>query len=179
MLSLQHAKAKERGLIMATRTAPEVNGTPTFIRVGMSFIDATGDKTSVSTVIDSAATDAEIEALVAAMQTPSNASIYEVRVESIYTSIASSANADEDSVHESIYANTVFLAKNGSQSENLFLPAPEDDTFVDGNTDTPAWDNAQLSAIRSAWVTLLGAGWGVASMRFTERKEINKRVFPK
>jgi hypothetical protein len=157
-----------------TRTAPTVNGTPTFKRVSVSYMDVSGDKRSVSYPIGNADTDAEVEALVAALQAGSQATIYRVSVEDVYNSVEDSGNAEAGS-RDSVYDNVAVLAKSSANvSRNFFLPAP-DPSIMLGDQDQVDPGSTELGAIFTAYLAV-SATFSILSARYTERREINQKI---
>lgn len=158
-----------------TRTAPTVNGTPTYITVSLRWIDASGDKRSDSLQAPTAATSAQIEAWATAQQAGSNASLYAVVKEDHYNSVPDKSNA-LDEPKDSVFDNMVYLAKTTANlSRRGFLPAPIAAVFATG-TDQPNPASTELAAIFTAFLALVGAGYTVQSVRYTERREINEAV---
>ena len=157
------------------RTAPAVNGTPTFKTVSLKWIDASGDKRSDSLQIPTAATNAQVEAWAASEQAGSNASLYAVISEDHYNSAPDKSNALDES-KDSVYDNLVYLAKTSANlSKRGFLPAPIAAMFTPG-TDTIDPTSTVLADIFTAFLALAGAGYSIVSARYTERREINEAV---
>lgn len=157
------------------RTAPAVNGTPTYKKVALRYIDASGDPRSDSLQVPAAATNLQIEAFAAAIAATSNASMYQIEVGEVYNSTADKSNA-VDAVKDSVYDNLVILAKTAlNDSLRSFVPAPEAGLFVPG-TDTIDPGNAALATYFTAFLALIGAGYSIVSARYTERREINEAV---
>lgn len=158
-----------------TRTAPTVNDTPTFVEVQIALMDYTGDKRSDTYLVDAAASAAEIEALVAAIQAVSNATIYRVEVKDIYNSVEDSSNALEE-VWENAGDNLVLQAKNTQkQSLRLFVPALINTVMIDGTTDIDP-TNGLLTTLIAAYVAVLPTGFSIVGARFTERRQVNAQV---
>jgi len=129
-------KATTKDKHMVTRTASTVDGTGEFREVSLRWIDAVGDIRSDATIIDAGATDVQIEAVAAAMQAASNASLYAIRVTDVYEGAKSKGNADS-AVRESLQDNIVFHAKDsGRVDRRSFVPAPLAAVFV-ADTETP------------------------------------------
>lgn len=158
------------------RSAPTVNGTPTYRRVSFSWIDATGDvRTDSIDVTDAAVTDVEIEALAVALAAISNADLYKVEVSMIYGAIQDKSNAT-NAPRASIYQNLATLAKTPTNlSKRGFVPAPVDAIFVTG-TDQIDPISVPLGNYFTALLAVFGGGWNIASARYTERREINNAV---
>jgi len=160
-----------------TRTAPTVDGTNTHVKVQLRWIDWTGDKRSDTYIFTVAlATDANVEALAAAMQAASNSSLYEINVSAAYSSVEDSGNALED-VWENVSDNLVLQAKQplGGQSARNFTPSPINAMFLE-NTDDIDPTNAVLIALIAAWDTLLAADYEIVGARFTSRRQINQQI---
>lgn len=158
-----------------TRTAPTVDGTPDFKRISLSLVDAQGDIRSVSLVVDAATTVATIEALVAALQAVTNASIYEVTVTDVYSGARNTSNAS-DAVVNSVYSNIVYHIKaSPTSSQRGYVPAPIDAVFIAG-TDTPDINNADLGTWFAAVLAAAGGAYTGQSVRYTERREVNDAI---
>lgn len=158
-----------------TRTAPTVDATPDYQLVSIRYIDANGDKRSDSSIIDTGATDAEVEDLIAKMQLGTNASIYEVRLTGVFKGAISSANAD-DAVRVSADDNIVYHAKDSVQNDRrAFVPAPIAALFVAG-TEVPDAAVTILDDIIAAWDVVWAGTYAGLSLRFTERREINEKI---
>lgn len=161
-----------------TRTAPAVNGTPSFSRVSVTLIDASGDIRTVSWQMGPGVTNAQIEAAVDNIQDYSNASMYKVEVSAVYNSAPQQTSALAE-VYPSVYDNVVLLYKDAlNNSENVFIPAPTTELQPSGS-DTP--DTTVLAGIRASFAATMNgtgsAGWTPISARFTERREKNQRIF--
>lgn len=159
---------------MATRTAPTVDGSPTFKVVSITYYDYTGEQRSDSYQVDAAATEAQIEALVAALQAATNGTIWRVRVQDVYNSVGDSSNADE-AVWEEITSNLVILAKNAANdSYDWYIPAPTNDMFIEG-TEQIDPSSTLLAAVMTALLALK-SGFSVVSARFTSRRDVGTKV---
>jgi hypothetical protein len=163
-----------KGKAMATRTAPTVNGTPTFKRVSVTVYDYTGEQRTDSYQLDAAATNVQIEAFVAALQAVTNGSIWRVIVGEVYNSVGDPSNADEE-VWEEQSANLVLLAKNSTnQSQDWYVPAPVNAMFLEGTENIdPA--NANLGTLMTA-ILVLRSGFSFVSARFTSRRDIGTKI---
>lgn len=161
---------------MATRTAPTVGAlTVSENLIGLSLMDASGDKfsESIKTVGGALADMAEVEAVAAAYQAASQASLFEVRMTQVWTGSANPTNADvgqRNSIADGInmaYRDTdVFNAVFGGR-----LIAPVAATMV-GNSDDPVYPLVvPLSTLVAAYITLLGVGYSLESLQYTERRE--------
>lgn len=158
-----------------TRTAPTVDGNATFKEVSLTFFDHTGEQRTDSYVVDSGATDIQIEAFAAAMQAMSNGTLWRVIVKDVYNSVGDSSNAVED-VWEDIDTNIVILAKQPAvkQGDNLFMPAPVNDAFIEGTEEiNPAY--VPLGDAMTAWLAMK-SGYSVVSGRFTQRRDVGTKI---
>lgn len=165
------------------RTAPTVSGTPVLKQVSLRWIDVSGDKRADSYTFFPAATDAQIEAFAAAMGAGSNANLYEVVVQDAYSDLPD-ANDATNATKESLFDNIVILAKNAlKQTDDLFIPAPIAAMLIDngaGDSDEIDPTSVALNDIITAFMALRNVGaaatYEVVSGRYTERKEVNKKV---
>lgn len=161
---------------MATRTVPTIAAANiTYQRFSITSKDAGGEQRSVSLIVPATVTDAQLEAVVAAHQVITNASIFRATLSSVWDSSFVEANADTEPF-VSVYDNLVLLVKNIAQqnAQDAFVPAVkgilvlDGDTVDTGDTDYQAW--------RDAVVAALGAGWTAQTVRFTERRDKNDSV---
>jgi hypothetical protein len=158
-----------------TRTAPTVDGTPVYLQVTLHWIDYNGDKRADSLNLPTATTSAEIEAIAAAAQALSNASLYDISVNNKYDSNEDSSNADED-VYNSVKDSLVIQTKEPTgQSLRGFIPSITQNVFVE-NTKEIDPTNADLATYLAALVAALPAGYEVIGARFTQRKQVNQQV---
>lgn len=159
---------------MATRTAPTVDGTLTSKAVSISMIDASGDERSVRLVVPSSATNTQIEALVAALQAASNASVYRVKVESLYVGAKLASNAT-NAAYTSVYDNIVLLLKESALvTQQAYVPAPKVAIIPSG--DVVDISNALYTAWRDAALAAVSGSYAAQSVRFTERREKNDSI---
>lgn len=158
------------------RLVPVIDlGTPQRWEVSMRYIDATGDLRADSHIFDAAPTDANIDALVAALGIQSNASLYECKITRVFAAVPDSSDAIS-APKESASQNLVFLAKNpAGDTRNIYLPAPIASSFI-LTTDEIDPASTGIINILAAWVNLLPVGFAVTSARFSGRREKNKAV---
>jgi hypothetical protein len=158
-----------------TRTAPDVTGAATRKLVSFRWIDNSGDIRGDSIYFDIAATQAQIEAVLAALVAGSNASLFEVHVASVWVGTAAPANALNAGRSPSLYDNIVLHFKDDTTlaSQRLFIPAPIE-AYMVATTDTP--DVTDLSTLVTAAETALAGAYDVKSARYSERREINTKV---
>lgn len=161
-----------------TRTAGQVDGTPNAVRVSLHWIDSSGEKRSDSAYLDETATNAEIEAYVAAAQALSNASLYKVQVSYVYEGAMNISNAAQ-AIFEDVEQNLVWQAKLPASAFSLrtFIPSPvQAVTMVNGNTEEPDPTTTEMLAYQSALITALPSGYTLVGVRFTQRRDINNQV---
>jgi len=156
-----------------TRTAPTVGGTPSYYLVSFTFLDESGDTRSVTMRAPATVTDAQIETTAAALQAASNASIWKVSKSAEYEGALSASNALEDA-YPSVYDNISIGFRNTSNGaqQTGYIPAPLTD-IVDA--DSPVVSDALFTAVRAAFLAVVGSGYAARFARFTERREINAR----
>jgi len=157
-----------------TRTAPTVDGSPTFQTVSVTVYDYTGEQRTDSYQIEADATSAEIEAFVAGLQACSNATIWKVKVGQVYNSVGDPSNADEV-VWEEASSNIVLLEKDDTNnSQDWYVPAPLNDLFLEG-TENIDPSNVTLGALMTA-ILALKDGFSFVSARFTSRRDIGTKI---
>lgn len=161
---------------MATRTAPTVNGTPARYRVSIGSVDASGDVRTVS--IDVLAADytaAKVEALVAAEQDASQASIWNVEVSAVYAGDQDASNADT-AQRNSVFDNVAIRAK--AASTNLaydgYILAPATAVML-ADSDQVDPGSTELAAVFAAYLALKPT-YTIRSARYNERVERNQAV---
>lgn len=159
---------------MATRTAPTVDGSPTFKKVSVTLYDYTGEQRTDSYQLDAAATDVQIEAFIAGLQAISNGTIWRASVGDVYNSVGDPSNADEE-VWEEGSSNLVLLAKNATNaSQDWYVPAPSNDLFLEG-TENIDPTNVDLGTLMTA-ILALRSGFSFVSARFTSRRDIGTKI---
>jgi len=158
-----------------TRNAPTVNGTETYLEVSIGLIDTDGTKRSLAFKAETGTTNAEIEAVVAALQEITNASIYRVTVAENYEASPLSTLAD-NAVVQSVFSNVVILFKDlpAQNSQEAYVPAPIDALFTPGTKNVDL-ANTNYEAYRDAVDVILGASFNPISVRYTERRQMNQR----
>lgn len=156
-----------------TRTAPTVNGTPTFKKVSVTLYDYTGDQRTVSNVVDADTTDADVEAYIAQLQSMTNATIWRVEFTDVYGNLGDKGNAVEE-VWENINDNQVTLMKAaaGLEAQDWYIPSPINAMYNEG-TETIDPDNA-LYAAYLVILTAFRAGSQAVSTRMTHRRQKGK-----
>ena len=159
---------------MATRTAPTIDGSPTFKVVSVTIYDYTGEQRTDSYQLDAAATNVQIEAFIAALQVTTNGTIWRVQAKDVYNSVGDPSNADEE-VWEEGSSNIVLLAKNAANaSQDWYIPAPDNDLFLEGTENIdPA--NTDLAAVMTA-ILAMRSGYSFVSARFTSRRDIGTKI---
>lgn len=159
-----------------TRTAPAVDRTaPTLLELRIRSIDHTGDIRSDLYLIDSDSTDAEIEAIVAAHQATTNASVYRVDLQFGFNSVEDSSNSD-DNVYEDVSSNVVVQMKTAQkESFNWFIPAPDASLLFIAGTEEINPASAELAALLTALLPVRN-GYDVTGARFSQRSVKNSQV---
>lgn len=157
-----------------TRTAPTVDGSPTWVNVSVSLIDHTGDVRTDTYQLDADSSDAEIEAFIAGIQLLSNTSIYRVTVGEVYNSTKDKTQALEV-VWENVHDNVVVLEKTAvNVAQDFFVPAPIEAMFVAGTENiNPAYADFVTFL---ATITPMRAAYSAISARFTHRKAIGTKI---
>lgn len=157
-----------------TRTAPTVNGTPTWLTLSITMYDYTGQQRTDSYQIDADATDAEIEAIVVAQQALMNGTIWRVTVGQVYNSVGDSSNALEE-VWEDRKDNVVFLAKDSMNNGfDWFVPSPVNAMFTEGTENIDPTYGATGTLL--AAILAVKTGFSIVSGRFTHRRSIGSKV---
>lgn len=167
-----------------TRTAPPVNGSPTIIRTTIRLVDFAGDRRSLA--LDNlaafgVATDADIEAFVAAVQAATNASVYAVEVSQVYNSTFQASNALSAVYQSADDAIVVNLSDATKRYQALTLRSPLASLFTPAGSEDP---DSSVAALANAVVaaldivnggSLAGTGTYTAkTVRFSEHSEINE-----
>lgn len=173
MLALVPRKQSIKGKINMPNNAGTVDATPTKRQVSLSFIDVNGQLRTDTYLIPTATTDAELNALAAAIGAKTNASLYAIGYTNWFqTGVPSKANAT-DAVDDSVKDNIVLLFGDiAGNSQDWFLPAPIEATLVTGTVNP---DPTELADIVTAVDALSGA-MQVKSYRYTERRMKNRSV---
>lgn len=157
-----------------TRTAPTVDGSPSYINASFVWYDYTGDQRTDTYQFDGDSTNAEIEALAAALQAASNATLWRIKKSDTYNSVGDPSNALEE-VWENAKDNIVLLAKNAANnSQDFYIPSPINDMFIEGTESIDPTDTT-LNAVLTA-IAPMQAGYGFVSARFTHRRQIGTAV---
>lgn len=155
-----------------------VSATPTFVRVGFSFIDANGELDSVSWITTVArATDGAINDLATAIGDASNASLYEIRKEVVQAANNPSSDNATDATRVSVHDHIITLFRNPTtrQTQDGVIPSPIEGLFVPETNDVDVTNVAYL-AVEDGVEALLDPAYGVVSVRFNETRKINKKT---
>lgn len=157
-----------------TRTAPATTGTASYQLASFSLVDVSGDQRSVSVQGLPSTTLAQWEALATALQAATQASLFAVNIQTVFEGDKDTGNAVSGS-RDSVYDNVTTLLKNTARvSRDVFIPAPAPEImFLSNDEVDPA--STELIAFFNA-VVAVSSGFTIRSARFTERREINKRV---
>lgn len=153
-----------------TRTAPAIDGSPTFTSLSLRWIDASGDLRTTSLRLPPDATVPEIEAVVANAQAISNASVYQVNVVDVYTSTPDDLSALNEA-HESLFDNIALNCKDvlADSQQTAYIPAPLTSVTRDGDVvDTV---NVAYQTWRDSIIAALGGNYAAVTVRYTERRK--------
>lgn len=167
-----------------TRTSTDVTAAAIAKRVSVGYVDASGDVWSESYIVPVAATNAQVEALVDALQAASNASIWSTEIASIYDGDKDPQNAlIEQDKSVSVFDRLAQTYKNSNPmfaNKRVAIPAPIQALFVSDGTTTTLDDidptSAELAAVITAALAMFGAGWSAAWARYTEHVETNNKT---
>jgi hypothetical protein len=152
-----------------TRTAGTVDGTANKFTATLHLIDASGDASAVSIVSATALSNVDIEALAAAYQACTQASIWKISVSSEYAGAKETNNAESNarsSVKDGI--NMLFRASDGFSAETIRVVAPDPST-MSGDDDIPLPGASPLTGLTTAGNTITGGTF--ESAQYTERRE--------
>lgn len=157
-----------------TRTAPAINGTPQYQLASFGFVDVSGDVRSVTVQGPAAATNAQWEAIAQAFEDASQASLWRADVQFVYEGDKDPGSGVAGS-RDSVFDNVTTLLKNTARvSRDVFVPAPAPE-IMNGDLDEIDPASTELAALYTALLAV-STGFTVRSARYTERKEINKRI---
>lgn len=179
---------------MATRTAPDATGAATTRLMTFKWMDVSGDTWTEAVYIPSDATAAEIEALADAAQAGSNASLYEIDVQSVWGGIetAEQENADNESKSASVFDRLTVTAKHKTnpdiKDKRFSIPAPKFPLFINNFADTdPAPPtivsdsilptSTEFAAFGTTFLALLNAtNYNLVWARYHDKGDLNERV---
>lgn len=159
-----------------TRTAGTVDGAGQYTKVSISFLAAGETKPrSESYLVSASASDAEIEAFVAAVQALTTASICRVGVEKVYTGAALLANATttgRTSFEDKVVISALNIAVNNRRYVNI--PAP-DVALVPLDSEIPITGLTAFGTLITAYDDIK-ANYDADRVFFSERQETNTPV---
>ncbi len=162
-------------VLLAARVLPTIDGSPTYTEISLRYIDYVGDQHAVVSIIDGKATDAQLEFLVIQTVARSQASLHTLRITQVYAGEKSKDNAFTPPF-SSVQDMIVYHAKDANhKSRRAYLPAPARPNFLPAS-DTPGSEPAQMGNWLNAWSTVWAGTFEGVSMRFTQRREINKKI---
>lgn len=156
-----------------TRTAPTVSGTPVSKIISYTAIDAYGDVRSKSLVVAGTVTPAQIEALVAAIAADTCASVFEVKVQEVYSGQRSKTNATLDG-RDSADDNMFITLREPSLrlTRRVYVPAPVTELFVAG-TEQIDLASTNFTDLTDAITPMLGT-FLFSTVKFVEHQEDNE-----
>jgi len=156
--------------------AGAVDATPTRKILHLQFIDSEGKPRTDSYDVPNDVTDAEMNALTLALGATTNASLWNVGYTNWFsTGVPLKADAD-DLTNDSVYDNIVFLLKNATNdSFDFFIPANLETVTMIAGTENPDPTTTEMLALIAAIEAIWG-GYSAFSVRFSERKNVNRAV---
>jgi len=156
--------------------AGTVDGTPTRKILHLQYIDSEGKPRTDSYDVPNDVTDAELNALSAAIGDVTNASLWNIGYTNWFaTGIAQKSDAD-DLTNDSVADNVVILMKNATNlSFDFFVPANLETTTMVAGTENPDPTTTEMLALVAAIQAIWG-GYSPSSYRFTERRQKNRAV---
>lgn len=157
------------------RKVPDIDGDPTYIDVTFKWIDAVGDTRSDVLRVDSKATHVQIEEAVARILSPSYALLWEVRVAYVYGAQKLKGNAGIGAGHQVQKAFVYHVKNTQHESRHSYMPAPRFNFFVEA-TEIPLVTHSQLVAWMAAVDVLVGPAFSPVSLRFTQRRDMGKKI---
>lgn len=135
--------------------AGAVDATPTRKIYHLSYIDSEGKLRTDSYDVPSGVTDAELNALTAAVGAVTNASLYAIGVTNWFaTGVAQKSDAD-DLTNDSVKDNLVILMKNAvNDSFDFFVPANLETVTMVAGTENPDPATTEMAALFAALETI-------------------------
>lgn len=159
-------------------SAPDATLASTYVRVSFRYIDANATKDSFSIITSLArATGAAIEAAKDALAAATNANIYEVTREEVWSAANASPLLAIEAPRESAkdVIETLMKQPSSQKTQYVYIPAPLDDLFVP-DTNIPDVDDPLYDAVDLAFDLLLPADYVPISVRFAEHKNTGEKV---
>lgn len=159
-----------------TRTAPAATSTVTYKIISFVMVDVDDNQTTVSFYTDDTATPTEVEAVAAALQAISNASLFEIHFADVWAGTKLATNAVSDD-YASI-ADAIRLSYKGGLGGYLrnYVPSPLGDLVLPGNiVDT---SDAAYIAWRDATTAVVPAGFTLLNVAFVQNVQRNKGTTP-
>jgi len=154
----------------AVRTAPAFTAAVTYRQITFQVIDASGDKDSVGFLVPVAATAATIEAIAAAYQEATQASVYGIIDSQFREGDADPDNADTDQRNSNADGiNLLFkdLSTRMIAPVRVLAPVP---ATLQGNQDIPLLSSDELTNLIVA-VLAVKPTFDFTRAQFTERRE--------
>jgi len=158
-------------MAVGTRTAPDFALAASGRKVTLHFFDVSEDYYSqVILNLPTAATDAQVEAIAAAFQAASQASLWKITDNFVYAGVAKESNAG-NGLRSSSGDGINMLYKNGIAGMTLRIPAPLEATMI-GDSDNVDTTSTELLAVNTA-VEAAVTGFVAESALFTGRRDRN------
>lgn len=154
--------------------AGTVDATPTRKIIHLQYIDSEGKLRTDSYDAPNDVTDAELNALTAAMGNVTNASLWNIGYTNWFaTGVPQKSDAD-DLTNDSVKDNVVILFKNSSNlAFDFYIPANLETTTMIAGTENPNVESTEMVALVDAIQAIWG-GYAPVSARFTERRQTNR-----
>lgn len=155
-------------------TSGTVDATATRRIVHFQYVDSNGKPRTDSYDIPIAATDAEINALKAALGPTVNANLWNVGYTNWFATGVGLASEANDLADNSVSDNVVILMKNAANlSFDFFLPSPLESVTLEDGTENVDPSTTEMVAVLAA-LTALWGGYVPYSYRMSERKKKNR-----
>jgi len=160
---------------MATATVPDITTANPAYDISFRLVDSRGDQRTVTYRTPPLAAPpptSDIAAVGTALQSATNASLYEISISTRWLGARDADQADSD-VFESVYDNIAINYKDATErtQQTGYIPAPLGSLVGDG--DVVDTSQSAYTTYRDAVDTLLGGDYEPVTVRFTERREKN------
>jgi len=156
--------------------AGAVDATPTRKVYHLQFVDSEGKPRTDSYDAPNDVSDAELNALSAAMGAVTNASMWNIGYTNWYNTGQPQKSDADDLTNDSVFDNIVILFKNAAgDSFDFYVPANLETVTMVAGTESPDPTTTEMQALIDA-VEAIHGGYTAFSIRFTERKNVNRSV---
>jgi hypothetical protein len=169
------AKTSQRIKVMPNN-AGAVDATPTRKVLHLQYIDSDGKSRTDSYDVPMDVTDAELNALSAALGATTNASLWNIGYTNWFATGSASIDDADDLTNDSVKDNVVILFKNASNlSFDFFIPANLETVTMVPGTENPDMTTTEAAALIAA-IEAIWSGYTAYSARFSERSQKNRAV---